>query len=626
MERIININLQGRVIPIGETAYNNLKQYIDSLRKHFANEEGSDEIINDIEYRIAELLSQSLKQGAGSINSNDLDAVINSIGRVDEIEAAEGEETTGAKSNPAMPENDPLVKGHFFRNIDDKIIAGVCSGIANRTGIDPIVVRVLFVLLFGALVWIYVLLWIVVPSKSIWSNITRRLYRNPDDKVIAGVCGGLAVYLRTASWIPRLVFVLPLFITVASTGVHMFWWHWPGFFGPRMFTGGFSSTLFILYVILWIALPYANSTTDKLEMRGERIDLDSIKAASRANTTGTYPTKQYGGSGLGRVISILFKAFFMFIGGMIALSFFGALIGLVFGGIVAMPFTCFFLDSWSQNALMWSGIILFLGIPFLALITWIIRRLVGARSRHHYLGYVFACLWLVGFVSLITLTGIFISNFSSKSVVEEPFAVRQPSISKLYINAMDNRCMASGSYHFGWIKDWDGEQGPLDNEDAPFRIINKDSLWLNTVKVNVTQSADSLYHIYMAKISRGQTSDDAKKLAGHIIFNIMQQDSVITLPAGFTISSKDKFRNQQVMVTVEVPMGKEINFGKGVDNYNWFNINVNGHKNFYFEHDWDDNNYGSGKEYTMTPSGLKNNHPQEAIDTSSNKEDENEEN
>ena len=62
MKKVININFQGRVIPIEETAYEILKQYIESLRQFFANEEGKDEIINDIEGRIAELFGEQLKQ------------------------------------------------------------------------------------------------------------------------------------------------------------------------------------------------------------------------------------------------------------------------------------------------------------------------------------------------------------------------------------------------------------------------------------------------------------------------------------------------------------------------------------------------------------------------------------
>ena len=61
MKKVININFQGRIIPIEEDAYENLKKYVESLRQYFANEEGKEEIINDIENRIAELFSEKLK-------------------------------------------------------------------------------------------------------------------------------------------------------------------------------------------------------------------------------------------------------------------------------------------------------------------------------------------------------------------------------------------------------------------------------------------------------------------------------------------------------------------------------------------------------------------------------------
>ncbi|MEP6514375.1 MAG: hypothetical protein ABJA79_10925, partial [Parafilimonas sp.] len=75
MKKIININLSGRVIPIEDTAYENLQSYIESLRKYFANEEGRDEIINDIEGRIAELMSEKVRKGAETITDADVEEI-----------------------------------------------------------------------------------------------------------------------------------------------------------------------------------------------------------------------------------------------------------------------------------------------------------------------------------------------------------------------------------------------------------------------------------------------------------------------------------------------------------------------------------------------------------------------
>jgi DNA replication initiation complex subunit (GINS family) len=89
MKKIININLSGRVIPIEDSAYEKLQAYIESLRRYFANEESRDEIINDIESRIAELLHEKIRKGGTSITDEDIKEVITSMGTVEDFEAEE---------------------------------------------------------------------------------------------------------------------------------------------------------------------------------------------------------------------------------------------------------------------------------------------------------------------------------------------------------------------------------------------------------------------------------------------------------------------------------------------------------------------------------------------------------
>ncbi|MES2702272.1 MAG: PspC domain-containing protein [Bacteroidota bacterium] len=592
MEKIININFQGRVIPIEESAYETLKQYTDGLRRHFAAEESSDEIIQDIENRIAELLTVRLKQGAPCINNIDINAVIDSIGRLEDIKAAEGEEQVPPHSGSGDPVGAAPINGRFFRNTDDKVIAGVCSGIGIRMNIDPIVVRVIFVLLFGALFWIYILLWLIVPSQSIRTNTTRRLFRNAEDKVLAGVCSGLAVYFRMDSWKVRLIFLLPLIVSVLFKSMHVFTWHMG--IAPGFFIGSFGSTFFILYVILWIALPYATTATDKMEMRGEKIDINSIKAASMARAGA--PASRPMGSGLGRVIGILFKAFFLLIAGSIALGLFAALIGLVFAGTATMPFADFMLDNWNQYAIAWTGVALTLGIPMLALIVWMIRRLMGVRSNRHYLGYVFSGLWIIGVVCALYMTGTIMRNFTTRAAVDDQLQVDQPSTGRLYVNVATSHGPWHASRHNRWFGDWE------ENDD--FHIINNDSLWLNTVKVNIEQSPDSLFHVYQSRASRGVNQQQAQAHASNISFSIQQTDSILTLPRGFTVSKKDKFRNQQVLLTIEVPMGKAVQVSKDINDYSWFTINTRGHGVYHSRHH-DNGYYGDDREYMMTANGLK---------------------
>jgi hypothetical protein len=145
--------------------------------------------------------------------------------------------------------------------------------------------------------------------------------------------------------------------------------------------------------------------------------------------------------------------------------------------------------------------------------------------------------------------------------------------------------------------DWDS--------DWPIYGLNQDTLMLNTVRVNIVKSKDSLFHVYKVNFSRGNTPDQAKKLAEKISFNINQQDSTLILPRGFAISKNEKFRNQQVMVVIEVPVGKKIELNKNVDSFEWFSVNFNRRRGWNIDDDrWDDNYWiERGKEYIMTPTG-----------------------
>ena len=640
MKKVININFQGRVIPIEETAYEILQQYIDSLRKYFAHEEGRDEIINDIEGRIGELFSDRLKKGATCITDDDVNAVMGSIGRPEDFEKAEESTNNGPRQQSTSQQSQPNYsyavtgRGRFYRNADDKIIAGVCSGLANYLGIDPVITRILFVVFIGALFWVYIVLWIIVPSRSIQSNVTKRLYRSADDKVIAGVCGGLAAYLNTQAWIPRLIFALPIIIGLISSPFNAWFNDWDFWWGPKVLTGSLGFTLFVTYVILWIAVPFATTSSEKLEMRGERVDLNTIrdtvkedmeslktraqnlgsevkqtaeelgqKAKNFSQTAGAQAkawasAERKSGSGVGNVIGILFKAFFLFVAGVVAISLFGALMGLLFGGFVVFPFKDFILEGFGQNLLAWLSLLLFLGIPIIALITWLIRRIMGVRSKNHYLGYVFGSLWTIGLISFIILVGLFARNFKSGSEkAEEMVAFVQPSRGKIIVDVA-----ASNIRYYGG--DWFGVQ----DEDFPVYGINQDTLLLNTVRVNVVKSQDSLYHVHAVRFARGRNPESSLRSAERIQFDIQQKDSLLILPKGFPISRDDKFRNQRVLVVIAVPVGKKIQLDRSINNYDWFTVNFSSRRGW--NANWDDNwehTYGwrDNVEYVMTENGLK---------------------
>lgn len=653
MKKVININFQGRVIPIEETAYEILKQYIESLRRYFANEEGRDEIINDIESRIAELFSERLKKGVTCITDEDVQAVMASMGRPEDFEAETGtngnggtqagtasagqQQQSSSQQSQAGPGPTYATRGRLVRNADDKIIAGVCSGLANYFNIDPVIMRIIFVVLLftgGSGVLVYLILWVAVPSQSIQSNITKRLYRSSDDKVIAGVCGGLAAYFNISTWVPRLIFALPLIIGLLSGPFNWWWGDIDFWIGPRVVTGSLGSTLFVSYIVLWIAVPIAVTAAEKLEMRGERVDLNSIRDTvkedlesfrSRAQNWGSevkQSAQQFGdrarqfsqservktftseatttarsaGSGIAHIIGVLFKAFFLFVVGMIALALFGALMGLLFGGVPVMSFKEFLLEGFWQNSLAWLSVLLFLGVPVIALITWLIRRIMGVRSKNHYLGYVFGTLWFVGIVSAAMLTGSVIRSFKSRNFVEENVSIMQPASNKLFLD-VTTRNINYRYYSNDWF-DWDG--------DSPLFGANLDSILLNTVRIDVVKSNDNNFQLTKVKFSRGKNPVVARNIAEKINFQTYQVDSILYLPKGFSISKNERWRNQQVLLILQVPVGKRFTLDRSVSRYDWFEVRYNHRGGLDIEDTWERTYWvEAGKEYIMTPDGPK---------------------
>jgi phage shock protein PspC (stress-responsive transcriptional regulator) len=166
MRKTVTITVAGALFHIEEAAYAKLDAYLDSVRAHFASYKDADEIVSDIESRIAEEFSDKLKGRKKVISEQDVDALIQRMGTVkdfEEFDAADKEK------EPSSRKEFFTANRRLFRDTDDQMIGGVASGIAKYFGIDPTVIRLLFaasVLLGGTGVIIYVILWIVLPEAK----------------------------------------------------------------------------------------------------------------------------------------------------------------------------------------------------------------------------------------------------------------------------------------------------------------------------------------------------------------------------------------------------------------------------------------------------------------------------
>lgn len=168
MQRIIQINIAQRVIPIEEDAYMILRDYISSLERQFSNEEGREEIIQDIEYRIAELFGIRLSGGAPAIDRADVKKVMETLGHASDLggNPVQNLPVRYEKQQQQYNGQDPNQKRRLYRNPYEKILGGVCGGIASYFDIDPVIVRLIVavcVLVGGVGLLAYIIAWIAIP-------------------------------------------------------------------------------------------------------------------------------------------------------------------------------------------------------------------------------------------------------------------------------------------------------------------------------------------------------------------------------------------------------------------------------------------------------------------------------
>lgn len=194
MQRIIQINLSGRLISIEEDAYLVLRDYINSLERLFSGETGKDEILQDIENRMAELFSIRLQNGAPSIDRDDVRKVIDTLGHAEALGGGETARPNSSTWNPYLPvpyeqQGKSEVRRRLYRDVQNRQVGGVCSGLGHYFDIDPVIIRVIWVallLIAGVGGLAYLIAWIVIPAA-----------RTPQE--IAEMTGGTAPTLQTFS-------------------------------------------------------------------------------------------------------------------------------------------------------------------------------------------------------------------------------------------------------------------------------------------------------------------------------------------------------------------------------------------------------------------------------------------
>ena len=604
MKQVININFHGQVVPIEVSAFELLKNYTDSLSRYFAAEEGKEEIINDIESRIGELFQERLKKGATCITDDDVNAIIKSMGRPEEFE--EEDNTSSARQN-----NGPQAEGQqqfqpnagttptskrLFRNENDKVISGVCGGLASYFGLDTILVRIIFIVVAfaGAGILAYIILWIAVPSSAsvVIGSPRKKLFRDPDDKIISGVCSGIGNYFGISAWVPRILFLLPFLSFVFR------WSNWGFMDFPNFINLSFSPGSLIVYIILWLVIPEAANTAEKLEMKGEKVDLNSIKNSvvgemkgvqqraekfgQEAKTFAQEKGKVIGadvrtaakrtGRSLGDIILLLIKIFAYFVIGCVTISLVVALFALAIFSIGIFPLKDFVLNYGWQNYLAWGTLLFFIAVPVIGIITWIIRRLAKMKTNRRVLRFTFISLWIIGWFCFISLLASVTREFrSTNDITEQEIYLVNPGVKKMELttNSPDKKYFRNRWFRL-----------------EPFEDLIDDTAFVKNIEVKILKSPNDSFKVTMLKMVNGPSTRAANTLANLINYGGEQKDSLLVLDKGIAITRQNKFRNQRIIITVYVPVGKQVRIDRSIG---W------GH-NVHFGNSWNDDEFNIDNE------------------------------
>ena len=382
----------------------------------------------------------------------------------------------------------------------------------------------------------------------------RRLYRDPDHRVLGGVCGGLGAYFNMDPVILRIIFFVVFLIT-----------------------GGAA---LLAYLILWIAVPKAKTTAQRLEMRGQEATVKNIEKSIREEVnevkesykkfkeSDTYSKGRKSMEGAGDVIynifKVLLKIFVIIIGIILIISGFFGILGLISSMVVGQSFV----DGWPLiwgpeihgfsifNYFVEPGTVTFgmiaigllAGIPLLAMLFVGTKLVFRYKSNNTAVGLTMVGVWLIALVALIVVSASQVGNYKSRSSMTTSQTISCDSCQTLYLK------LAEDKYEDYAEQDWE-------IENFKVVVVDGDDVMLGQPRLDVERSGTDNFSVLIRKSSRGRTREDAKEEAQEVVYNYQLNDSTILLDPYFIIDEGGKWRDQEVDITIKVPEGKAVYLG-----------------------------------------------------------------
>ncbi len=519
MNKTININLAGIIFHLDEGAYKKLTSYLQSIKDRLKGDPGQEEIIADIEARIAELFSEKLDKVKEVINMTDVDQVMSVMGNPEDYESEDDEQTSSSQSN-----------SQTFRNY-----------------------------------------------SSTSHSFGRKLYRNTDDKVFGGVASGLGAYFGIDSvWI-RLIWVF-LFFTW-GTGV-------------------------LLYIILWIVIPEAVTTSQKLQMKGEPINVSNIERSVKnvGEKVGNMASDPKLGNKIGNFVERVLNAFvsllnfvlkfafkiigiaLMILGVLILISFLGAIFGheiIVVDNMFGLYDVSGYIDRMlvveEHHSLLILGIVMMMIATVVWLILGGIKLLFNNKTSTK--------IPLIG-SALVSLVGFMIVGYVALSLGRD----FRNSASTTRINDVDS---INGKVFYLTVND----NRPYEVDDLSDELgwtIAEDGHFHGDIELNIGKSDKDYAFVKEKYKAKGRTKKDALDRAKGMKYSFEQSDSLLLFDDFFKMDSSEKYRNQEMEIVFYIPVGMSIYLDNDMEDIIYDIDNVtNTRDDHMLDHTW-----------LMTQSGL----------------------
>jgi phage shock protein PspC (stress-responsive transcriptional regulator) len=565
MKKTLSINISGILFHIEEDGYDTLKNYLESINSHFSGYADSKEIISDIENRIAEIFLSYLKNNNQVITAENVTRLIEKMGTIADFSALEEKEEVEEVSEPASDDfykyvTPPNTADGGYKKLmrleSKKILGGVCAGIAHYFAIDALWIRLIAILLLfsgninlarlfdfnpfgrmdinfgfaGLAVVAYIVLWVILPVSyaNEENKEIKKLYRNPDDKVLGGVASGLSAYFGIKELYVRLAFV---FLT---------------------FAGGSG---IVIYLILWIITPVASSITERIKMKGGEITLDSIDSTLKETINPVPPAPDSPFEStiknlvmtpvrvLGQVIEALGSALGSL--GRFLLSIIRVLFGM---GVLIL------------------GIVLIVA----ALIVWaayqgVIDSGYGPGSIDIPTGLITELVptWLVvaGF-GLMALPGLVLLMLGLSVVVKKALVGSKFGLTILGLWLF---CVGLAAFHLPKIigkfkeDEWHYSTTPLSLSPGILLLrvnnLEDEELYKDAV-LELVGTKDTVITLTQEYFSRGESKKEALAYAQKILYTYDVRDSVVTFEEGFDMRNLGVYRDQKLNLRLAIPYDK----------------------------------------------------------------------